>query len=185
MFLMSEYYVSNLFYDACENGDLEACKWLHDSSSYLRCTYDAYKCFSIAIENGNLQVCKWLHKKYYYCIDNYCYIFNLACLNNHFKICEWLYEENIYVKDYGNHFKDVCENGQYDMARWIYRYDPENSKKNVNIALTLAYIGEHMKICEWLVKLCPNVELDGGITWEPDYEKAYTWLSDYKANVKN
>jgi hypothetical protein len=179
---MSESYISNLLYEACKNGDLEACKWLHDSSSYLQCECNIAKCSIVASENGYLSICQWLYETYYFYHTSSVFynIFNLACINNHYEICEWLYDEDIYVKDYGDHFKTVCEHGYFSMAQWIYDIDPKNALNEINYTLYDTYENGHLSICEWLIEICPTVKFCKDNVYNNGYDNACKFLQDHK-----
>jgi len=47
------------FINACRNGNLDMCIWLHGLNNYS--ITDINHAFRNACENGHIDVCKWLH----------------------------------------------------------------------------------------------------------------------------
>ena len=130
---------------ACEQGNLDVCRWLHAngaSADVTRADNDGYTPMFIACREGHLSVCQWLFE-----VGASADITRasndgrspllIACFNGHLSVCQWLFEVG----------------ASADITR---------ASNHGSTPMWVACQESHLSVCQWLI-------LNGALNDEDDH----------------
>lgn len=144
----------------CQNGKLDAAKWLRHSSSTtkIKLRDDIFVKVCIC---GQIDVAKWLHsigadiyeRKKYFGKNFEFNAFEMACINGHLELAKWLYSISIDHFSHSNRNSDfltfVCRAGHLEIIKWLYSVgaDLYTDKKTI---FEWTCIDGQMDVAKWL-----------------------------------
>lgn len=156
---LNKKFIKTLFIDICEIGYFDMVVWLYDTFNLKNIVYD-YNFFNEAFNNSckknNEKIAKWLSLK--------------------IKRTNKIKRINSDIEINSDVLYEMCENGYYDIIKWLYennyliidKYDNKhnnkynnkyNDKYNINEIFLKSCLGGNLNLVKWLYDITQNIKL--------------------------
>jgi hypothetical protein len=152
---MNTYYI---FYDCCAHNNLIMCKMLYKMYPSLNVSIFDNRIFKVSCQNGYLELCQWLYDIGTIAISEQ--MISLACYSNNILLAKWLrsFITIKFEKSYDNLFEQNLYTNRLEMAQYIYNTFPLTFT-NIYMIFTHCCCKNHLKMCQWLITICPNIDI--------------------------